>query len=86
MPANLAERFEGERRFVESIADSCALSERRAAYLGRLKKGDAVYLHRYREHCVVRKVDLIKRSVTVLYRQLPVELPLEEVQLPAAGG
>jgi hypothetical protein len=46
------------------------------------KKGDTVFLPKYREHVVVRKVDRERRRITVLYRNLPLEADFDEVQLP----
>jgi len=82
LPAPHAQRLDGVRRFVEELPQRSSLSTRRSSYLAGLKKGDAVFLPRYREHCLVRKVDLAKEMVTVLYRQLPVELAFDEVALP----
>ncbi len=47
-----------------------------------------MFLPRYREHCVIRKIDPARGLVTVLYRALPVEISSDEIQLPgpAAGG
>ncbi len=82
VPAALVPSFEKLRNFIEGLPSRGALSERRAAYLAGLKKGAAVFLPRYKEHCVVRKVDHGKRQVTVLYRQMQVALSFDEVQLP----
>lgn len=86
VPAALAAPLAKLRTFLEQLPAQSRLSERRASYLATLKKGAAVFLPRYREHCVVRKIDATKRLVTVLYRQLPVEVSYDEVQLPEGGG
>lgn len=82
VPAAVASRLEAVRKVIEELPQRTALSERRDQFLAGLKKGSAVYLPRYREHCVVRKLDPVKRLVVVLYRGLPVELPFDEIQLP----
>jgi len=82
VPVALAARIEALREWVERLPERAPLSERRRAYLATLRKGDAVFLPRYREHCVIRKVDPARGLITVLYRSLPVEISSDEIQLP----
>jgi DNA mismatch repair protein MutS2 len=82
VPASLAPAVDELRRFLDSMTERTSLGERRLAYLARLKKGDSVFLPRFKEQCVVRKVDAAKRQLVVLYKGMPVELSFDEVRLP----
>jgi DNA mismatch repair protein MutS2 len=86
LPASVAARLEPLREWMEKLPNRAALSERRRSYLAGLRKGDAVFLPRYREHCVIRKIDLARETLTVLYRALPVELSWDEIALPGSPG
>ncbi len=82
VPAAQQPRFEAIQRFLAELPVQSRLLERRAAYLMSRKKGDTVFLPKYREQVVVRKVDKERRRITVLYRNLPLEADFDEVQLP----
>jgi len=82
LPASLQPRLEAIERFLADLPAESRLLARRAAYLMSRKKGDTVFLPKYREHVVVRKVDRERRRITVLYRNLPLEADFDEVQLP----
>jgi len=81
-PATLRPGIDALRRFLEALPERSSLAERRLAYARSRRKGDPVFLPRYREPCIVRKVDASKQTVTVLYRGLPVEVPFDDLQLP----
>jgi dsDNA-specific endonuclease/ATPase MutS2 len=82
LPAGFAEKAAALARFVDELAQAGSLAERRAAYLRTRKKGDSVWLPKYREQCVVQKVDRPKRRIELLYRGLTVEVSFDEVQCP----
>lgn len=82
LPAALQPRLEAILRFLAELPAASRLLERRAAYLASRKKGDTVFLPKYRESVVVRRVDKERQRITVLYRGLPLEAGFEEVQLP----
>lgn len=82
LPAPLQPRLEAIERFLADLPAESRLLERRAAYLASRRKGDTVFLPKYREHVVVRKVDRERRRITVLYKNLPLEADFDEVQLP----
>ena len=82
LPAAFAPKLAALERFLAELPQRTSLAEKRTAFLGSRKKGDTLFLPRYREHCVVRKVDAAKRLVVVLYRNLPVEVSFDEVQCP----
>jgi DNA mismatch repair protein MutS2 len=83
LPARAAAAARGDRALpVRPPGGEPPLLARRAAYLASRKKGDTVFLPKYREHVVVRKVDRERRRITVLYRNLPLEADFDEVQLP----
>ncbi len=82
VPAALAPAVDALRAFFDSMTERTTLGERRLAYLLGRRKGDAVYLPRYREPCIVRKVDAAKRRLVVLYKNLPVEVSFDEVRGP----
>jgi DNA mismatch repair protein MutS2 len=82
LPASLKPRIEAIERFLAELPASSRLLERRAAFLASRKRGDTVYLRKYREHCLVRKVDREHQKLTVLYRKMEVEIAFDEVQVP----
>ena len=82
LPASLKPRIDAIERFLAELPAESRLLERRTAFLMSRKKGDTVYLRKYREHCLVRKVDREHQKLTVLYRKMEVEIAFDEVQLP----
>ena len=56
-----------------------SLTDRRKAFLEALKKGDLVHLPRYRQRCVVKRVDREKREVTVMLGGMKLKVPFDEV-------
>ena len=56
-----------------------ALSERRKTFLAGLAKGQLVYVPRYRQRCIVRRVDRPRERVRVIVGKLTVEVPFDEV-------
>lgn len=56
-----------------------SLTERRRAFLDGLAKGQLVFVPRYRQRCVVRKVDRARREVTLQLGKLTVSVPFDEL-------
>ena len=63
----------------ESALTQASLTERRQRFLAGLDKGELVYIPRYRQRCVVKKVDRDKRSVTVRLGGMNLTIPFDEV-------
>lgn len=63
----------------ESELSGAALSERRQAFLAALAKGKLVYVPRYRQRCVVSRVDRGRQLLRVQVGKLTVEVPFDEV-------
>jgi DNA mismatch repair protein MutS2 len=63
----------------EAELSGAALSERRKAFLRGLAKGQLVYVPRYRQRCVVQRVDRARELLRVLVGKLTVEVPFDEV-------
>ena len=69
-----------------TTAGTIPLATRDAIAQGRLKKGDIVFLPRWRRTCQVHKVDKVKESVVVDYGNVKMEVPFEDVSwLPEFG-
>jgi DNA mismatch repair protein MutS2 len=56
-----------------------ALSDRRRDFLAGLAKGQLVYVPRYRQRCVIRRVDRAQQRLRVLVGKLSVDVPFDEV-------
>ncbi len=74
----------GERaRALKGIADGllrhAALHRRRMAFCQALKKGDSVFLPRWRRLCVVHKIDKVREHVVVEYGNVKMDVPFEDV-------
>jgi DNA mismatch repair protein MutS2 len=63
----------------EAELSGAALSERRQAFLASLDKGQLVYVPRYRQRCVVKRVDRSRQILRVLVGKLTVDVPFDEV-------
>jgi DNA mismatch repair protein MutS2 len=86
VPARLAPTVEKLTRFLEELPARSDLAERRARRLRDLRPGERVYLPRYREKCRIRKVDRGRKTITVLYRNMSMEVPFGEVEVPESGS
>jgi hypothetical protein len=57
------------------------------AFCNGLKKGDQVFLPRWRRLCVVHKVDKVREMLTVDYGNVKMEVPFEDASwLQPLGG
>jgi hypothetical protein len=59
-PAPHGERARAVRTLVDGLLKQAALHRRRMAFCNGLKKGDQVFLPRWRRLCVVHKVDKVR--------------------------
>jgi DNA mismatch repair protein MutS2 len=64
---------------LDFILGRSPLARRRLKYIGTLKKGDIVYVPRYRRRCVVQKVDRTRERILVAMGDLRAEIAYEEV-------
>jgi DNA mismatch repair protein MutS2 len=67
---------------LERMLERVPLGVKRRKFLESLKKGDEVYIPRYREKCRIIKVYKKEDCVEVAYRKLSVKLPAHEVMWP----
>ena len=75
----LVKRLEDTLRL---MLDRTPLSSKRRAYIDTLKKGDLVYIPRFREKCRVIKVKKRESKVEVEYRNMVVDIAFDEVIWP----
>ena len=86
-PGQHGERARTLKKVVEGLLKQSALHRRRMAFCHGLKKGDQVFLPRWRRVCVAHKVDKVREMVTVDYGNVKVEVPFEDVSwLQPLGG
>lgn len=86
-PAPHGERARSLRGVVDGLLKQAALHRRRMAFCNGLKKGDQVFLPRWRRLCVVHKIDKVREMLTVDYGNVKMEVPFEDVSwLQPLGG
>src|SRR4029079_4955299 len=59
---------------LDFILGRSPLARRRLKYIETLKKGDIVYVPRYRRRCVVQKVDRARKQIFVAMGELRAEI------------
>ncbi|MCC6407872.1 MAG: hypothetical protein IT453_11980 [Planctomycetes bacterium] len=64
---------------VDKHLSGAALSERRKAFLAGLKKGGLVFIPRYKQRCVITKVDHAKELLSVRLGTATLSVPFDEV-------
>ena len=64
------------------LVERSPLGEKRRRFVEQLKKGDLVYIPRYKEKCRVIRIHRKEDAVEVAYRSLSVKVPSEEVMWP----
>lgn len=79
------------QKFLHQIGvelDQCDLGQRWQEFVGALKKGDMVYVPKFRERLKVLKIQRKREMVKVQFGNIEVELPLREVSWvePPPGG
>ncbi|MBL8725337.1 MAG: hypothetical protein JNK49_14920 [Planctomycetes bacterium] len=72
---------------IQGLLRTAALHRRRMQFCHGLKKGDPVFLPRWRRTCPVVKVDKVRELVTVEHGNAKLEVPFEDVSwLQPLGG
>lgn len=79
LPAGAAEELGGILDQVDRDLQAASLSDRRAEFLRGLAKGHLVYVPRYNQRCVVKKIDRARQRVRVILGKATLELPFDEV-------
>jgi len=78
-PGAHGERARALQAIVDGLLRPAALHRRRMAFCHRLKKGDQVFLPRWRRLCTVNKVDKVRELVSVDYGNVKMDVPFEDV-------
>ena len=86
--ALLPQLSSSQRREMEKVFDDlgqnlsgASLTARRRAFLGSMKKGDLIYLPRYKQRCPVHKVKRDSQEVVVKLGQMKLTVSFDEVTL-----
>jgi DNA mismatch repair protein MutS2 len=86
-PGVHGERARALLAVVDSLLKQSALHRRRMSFCHGLKKGDQVYLPRWRRLCVVHKIDKVREQITVDYGNVKMDVPFEDISwLQPLGG
>jgi len=78
-PGQHGERARALKVVVDGLLRNAPLHRRRMAFCNALKKGDVVFLPRWRRSCAVHKIDRVRELVVVDYGNVKVEVPFEDV-------
>ena len=78
-PGQHGERARAMKAVVDGLLKGAALHRRRMRFCNALKKGDPVFLPRFRRLCAVHKIDRVRETITVDYGNVKVEVPFEDV-------
>ena len=70
------------RRFLDRMIERSPLGKKRLRFIKTLKKGDQVYITRYREKCLVISINKKDELVEVAYRSLSVKVSFQEIIWP----
>lgn len=86
-PGVHGERAKVLKGVVDGLLKQAALHRRRMAFCHGLKKGDQVFLPRWRRLCTVHKVDRVREQIAVDYGNVKMDVPFEDVSwLQPLGG
>lgn len=86
-PGQHGERARVLKAVVDGLQKNAALHRRRMRFCHGLKKGDEVFIPRWRRLCAVHKIDKIRETITVDYGNVKMEVPFEDVSwLQPLGG
>jgi DNA mismatch repair protein MutS2 len=86
-PGAHGERARMLKLVVDGLLKQAALHRRRMAFCSGLKKGDQVFLPRWRRLAAVHKVDRVREQLTVEYGNVKMDVPFEDVSwLQPLGG
>ena len=81
VPGEARARVDAELERLEAELSGAALTDRRKAFIDTLGKGSLVYVPRYRQRCVVHKVDQSKREVVVKLGSMKMRVSFDEVTM-----
>ncbi len=79
LPGEVARSMKAALEAVDGDLSGAALSERRKAFLATLKKGELVFIPRYKQRCVIAKVDRSKSELSVRLGGMTLSVPFDEV-------
>jgi DNA mismatch repair protein MutS2 len=78
-PGQHGERARAMKAVVDGMLKEAALHRRRMRFCHGLKKGDQVFLPRWRRLCAVHKIDKVRETILVEYGNVKMEVPFEDV-------
>jgi DNA mismatch repair protein MutS2 len=79
LPSDAARRLRELLTQADQQLGRASLTERRRAFLDALEKGQLVFVPRYRQRCIVQRIDRAKREVSVRLGKLTVTVPFDEI-------
>jgi DNA mismatch repair protein MutS2 len=79
VPGKSADAMRAALERADAQLSGAALSEKRRAFLDGLKKGSLVFIPRYKQRCVIVKVDRARGSVNVRLGAATLSVPFDEV-------
>jgi DNA mismatch repair protein MutS2 len=82
LPGPYKESIEDLEQMLNQMIERSPLGVKRRRFVDGLKKGDMVYIPRYRERCRVIRIYKKEDMIEVAYRNLSVKIPSEEVMWP----
>jgi DNA mismatch repair protein MutS2 len=82
LPAPYKKPIEDLEQVLNQMIERSPLGVKRRRFLESLKKGDMVYIPRYRERCRVIRIYKKEDMIEVAYRNLSVKVPSEEIIWP----
>jgi len=82
LPASQKVHIDRLAEALDEMLERTTLAEKRRLFVETLKKGDVVYIPRFREKCRVRKIRKKEAKLEVEHRNMTVDLPFGEVMWP----
>ena len=79
MPKVARKEMQGILDSLEETLEGSSLDDLRKDFLDGLKKGDHVWVPRYRKRCQIRRIFKAKRRVTILVGRAEFEVGFEEI-------
>ena len=78
-PGQHGERARVLKGIVDSLLKQAALHRRRMSFCHGLKKGDVVFLPRWKRLCTVHRIDKVREQLSVEYGNVKMDVPFEDV-------
>jgi DNA mismatch repair protein MutS2 len=79
LPRDVQSRMRERLDALESDLSGATMSARRQAFLDGLSKGTLVYLPRYKQRVILKKVDRAGRTITALLGKMKIKVSFDEV-------